>query len=210
MAELTIGSQDWIGDRRKRAVSWCQTLFDSSYDVVITDTETTGLLASKDSEIVEISIVDLMGNVKFDSLIRPQNPIPHDATKVHGIRNTHVENSPTYADVYDEITSIFNDASMVLVYNVEFDREMFIRGAKSYGLQEFRERCPGVFGRPPSHDRNWYCAMKIYSTWVGDWSNYRNDFKFQPLKGNHRAKGDCLAVIDRLKQVAQDTQMDLF
>ncbi|HHQ4784521.1 TPA: hypothetical protein ACSPZU_004090, partial [Aeromonas veronii] len=40
----------------------------------ILDTETTGL--DDQAEIVEISIIDQLGKVVFDSLVKPQKPIP--------------------------------------------------------------------------------------------------------------------------------------
>jgi len=45
-------------------------------------------------------------------------------------------------------------------------------------------------------------VMIPYSDWVGDWSDYWGNNRWQPLNGGHRALGDCLAVIDCLRAIA--------
>ncbi|MFE7358530.1 hypothetical protein ACFU8Q_36885 [Streptomyces sp. NPDC057543] len=39
-------------------------------------------------------------------------------------------------------------------------------------------------------------VMISYSDWVGDWSEYHGNNRWQPLQGGHRAAGDCRAVLD--------------
>src|SRR5690606_33823093 len=56
-------------------------------NVVILDTETTGLY---DAEIVEIAVIDLGGNILMNTLVRPKNPIPAEVTAIHGINNEMV------------------------------------------------------------------------------------------------------------------------
>jgi len=207
MNEVKKGSIEWRHERKIKAVEWTTRMFEDP-GVVVMDTETTGLLSNKEAEIVEIAIVSLYGTVLFDSLIKPKLPIPHYATKIHGISNRDVADKPTFGDVYEEIVDIFNSASMVLVYNKSFDTEMLLRGSELYGLTPFSTRCPTVIGRPDI-PTNWFCAMKIYATWVNDWNSYYDDFKFQPLNGGHRALGDCMATIDRLREITVDNQVEL-
>ncbi|MFE6365904.1 hypothetical protein ACFVP3_38810 [Streptomyces sp. NPDC057806] len=42
-------------------------------------------------------------------------------------------------------------------------------------------------------------VMIPYSDWVGDWSDYWGNNRWQPLNGGHRALGDCRAVLDCLR-----------
>jgi hypothetical protein len=56
----------------------------------------------------------------------------------------------------------------------------------------------------------WLDAMQIedvmipYSDWVGDWSEYHGNNRWQPLDGGHRAGEDCLAVLDCLRAMGRD------
>jgi DNA polymerase-3 subunit epsilon len=52
---------------------------------VILDTETTGL--ESNAEIIEIAIINIDEHILFNSLIKPENPVPADAFDVHGISN---------------------------------------------------------------------------------------------------------------------------
>lgn len=46
-------------------------------------------------------------------------------------------------------------------------------------------------------------VMIPYSDWVGDWSDYHGNNRWQPLQGGHRAAGDCRAVLDCLRAVGR-------
>ncbi|RPJ07014.1 MAG: 3'-5' exonuclease, partial [Deltaproteobacteria bacterium] len=52
------------------------------------DTETTGL--DDQAEIVEIAVLNSAGEPVFESLIRPQQPIPPRVITIHGITDTMV------------------------------------------------------------------------------------------------------------------------
>jgi DNA polymerase III epsilon subunit-like protein len=58
---------------------------------LILDTETTDLHAA---EIVEIAIIDRLGNVLFKSLIKPTFPISDEVIEIHGITNEAVKIRP--------------------------------------------------------------------------------------------------------------------
>jgi hypothetical protein len=44
-------------------------------------------------------------------------------------------------------------------------------------------------------------VMVPYSDWVGDWDDYWGNNRWQPLGGDHRALGDCRAVLRRLAEM---------
>lgn len=45
--------------------------------------------------------------------------------------------------------------------------------------------------------------MKVYSAFVGEWSDYHKSFKFQRLTGgDHTAIGDCKATLALLKKMS--------
>jgi hypothetical protein len=44
--------------------------------------------------------------------------------------------------------------------------------------------------------------MEQYAVFAGQWSEYHGSYTWQRLGGGHRAGGDCLAVADRLREIA--------
>lgn len=89
-------------------------------DTVVIDTETTGL--AKDSEIIELTILDKSGTVLFDSLIKPTKSIDPKAIEIHGITDEMVVNAPTFNDLAETIFRIMNGKNIV-AHNVNFDRK---------------------------------------------------------------------------------------
>ncbi len=96
---------------------------------IVFDTETTGIDAGGKDEIIQLSIVNGLGDVLFSSYIKPEHRRSWPkATEVNGISPAMVKNSPKFEDVYDEIQTIFDEAELVVGYNVEFDLK-FIEAA---------------------------------------------------------------------------------
>jgi hypothetical protein len=47
------------------------------------------------------------------------------------------------------------------------------------------------------------CAMDEYSHFIGEWSDYYNDYKWQKLpRATHNVIEDCLAVLKIIKEMA--------
>ena len=70
------------------------------------DTETTGL--GQRDEIVEIAILDPLGKMVIDTLVRPSKPIPQDAVAIHGITNAMVSAAPTWNSIWPEVATVKN------------------------------------------------------------------------------------------------------
>lgn len=155
---------------------------------VILDTETTGL----EGEIVEISIITVEGKTLLDTLIKPKEPIPADAIAIHGIDNEAVKNAPTFTEIYPEIKRIVEAASRVVIYNASFDEGRLRSDCWGNDLDTLRFKSE--------------CAMHTYAAWYGDYSTYHGSFRWQRLTGGHRALGDCLACLERIKRMADDTE----
>jgi DNA polymerase-3 subunit epsilon len=69
----------------------------SQKDWAILDTETTGLY---DAEIVKIAIINYLGEILLDTLIKPSILIPAEVTDIHGISDAMVADAPTFPEVY--------------------------------------------------------------------------------------------------------------
>lgn len=169
---------------------------------VVLDTETTGL--HERARIVELAVVAADGTVLMDTLVNPGEPIPADATAVHGITDEDVAGAPRFADLTVELTEVL-DYRRVLIYNEPYDR-----GRLLYELDlRYRRQWVSLVKHGPHEAATaWLEAMRLedvmipYSDWVGEWDDYHGNYRWQRLDGGHRAVGDCRAVLDLLRAMA--------
>lgn len=171
---------------RDHAISWARNLL-GRRNWVILDTETTGL--GPEAEIVQLGILAPSGQVLLDTLVRPLDPIPAGATAIHGITGAMVASAPRFSGVYEELSRLLT-GQLVVVYNAAYDRRI---------LQQTCRRAlrllPTAWG--------WACAMEQYAAFVGDWSDYHGNYRWQPLPGgDHTAIGDCKATLEVIKRMA--------
>ncbi|MEG3904814.1 3'-5' exonuclease [Microcoleus sp. B4-C5] len=87
---------------RVNAVLWAREQL-SQNDWVILDTETTGLVRA---EIVEIAIINHLGEMLLNTLIKPTVPIPAEAAYLHGISDAMVADAPSFPEVYPRIVEV--------------------------------------------------------------------------------------------------------
>lgn len=158
-------------------------------DFVLFDTETTGLGYA--ARIVSIAIINPAGETILDTKINPGEPIPADATAIHGITDEMAKDAPTFADVYPAIFAALNGKPWV-AYNISFDTGKLHYECQRAGLPMPKE------AKPPGGD-----VMHLYAVWYGEWSNYFQDYKRQRLPGgSHGALGDAVATLELLKEMA--------
>lgn len=167
-----------IGDRRwarLAAVAWAlETLANPA--TVFIDTETTGLDAT--AEIVDIGIIDASGDVLFETLVRPDQRIPTDATVIHGITNAMVAGAPRWKTVYPEIERILAGRSVV-VYNAAFDQRLVNQMNARHGF--------------PRRNDGWACAMQRYGEWAGEWNAKYGNYRWHKLDTALRTFGHPVA-----------------
>jgi len=158
-------------------------------DVVILDTETTGLYG----EICEISVIDRHGNVLFDSLVKPVEPIPGEATFIHGITNEMVEGAPSWPEVWKKLYGVIKD-KLILIYNSEFDvrlmEESFDPHEEEIEIEDLKEQV---------WELQTQCVMKTYAQLVGSqrWLKLTDACGYAT---EHRALSDCKATLDVIKK----------
>lgn len=93
-----------------------------SKNFVIVDLETTGLSPYKHA-ITEIAAVRFDGTEiigEFQSLINPERHIPSFITKLTGISNDMVENSPTILEILPDFLDFLGD-DIFVAHNARFD-----------------------------------------------------------------------------------------
>lgn len=91
-------------------------------DFIAFDLETTGLDPAND-EIIEIGIARFRdGEIvdKFNSLVKPSQPIPSDITHLTGIHPEDVEDAPALAALKPALGEFFGDLPLV-AHNAQFD-----------------------------------------------------------------------------------------
>lgn len=183
--ELNI-SNDPV-EARENAITVAKELIKS--DPIIIDTETTGLKG--DDEIVEISVVDIKGNVLCDTLIKPIKPIPTEAERIHGISNEEVKNSPTFDQVWEEGLGELFATRPVCIYNSNFDLRMLRQTLGKYNLK---------LGKISS-----ICVMKLYADFEGTWDSRFGNFKWHSLET--AADHIKITVSNQLHRALTDAQV---
>ncbi|AKJ64299.1 PolC-type DNA polymerase III [Kiritimatiella glycovorans] len=91
-------------------------------DFIAFDLETTGIRPS-DSHIVELAAVLFLNGEpaeRFVSLIRPEVPIPAEATRIHGIDDAMVESAPPIHERLAPLAEFCGDYPLV-AHNAPFD-----------------------------------------------------------------------------------------
>lgn len=115
-------------------------------DVIILDTETTGLLkpipTKIDSQpfITEFYGARLSPDFKMvselDVLIKPPIPISEEITKITGIDDDLVADAPTFFEVYDRLYDFFEGVRYVVGQNIMFDLEMINKELFRHNLEK--------------------------------------------------------------------------
>lgn len=163
-------------------------------DVVVLDTETTGL--GRDAEICQIAIIDLTGAELLNTLVKPRRPIPRDASAIHRITDAMVVNAPTFAQIAVELRGILSGMTCV-IYNASYDTRL---------LEQSAAAC-GIAYEIPIFGADYTCAMEEYAAWYGEWSEWHGNYRFQKLPGgDHSALGDALACLNLLRTMAADAR----
>jgi DNA polymerase III epsilon subunit-like protein len=154
---------------------------------VYLDTETTGL--EKTDEVVEITILDPEGQVLLNSLVRPSQPIPAGAERIHGISNEMVQKAPAWPILWQQIRPLLIGKTIV-AYNSDYDHRL---------LQQSHAR----YKQPWRDSLKFFDLLKLYSQFRGEWDANRRSWRYFsldaagkacgiPLPNAHRATADTL------------------
>jgi DNA polymerase III subunit epsilon len=179
--------QMWSQDRDS-SITWARSFLQENKDALILDTETTGL--DWDDEIVQVCVINSLGDVLLNTLVNPVRLIPAEVTAIHGITNEMVKDAPMWLGVYWRLREI-TEGKIIATYNLDFDYRMIEQSGRRFdGLP--------VLGVKRSH-----CAMRKYAAYYGEWNDYFGSYKWQKLEGgDHSALGDCLATLELIKRMA--------
>ncbi len=178
------------------AAQWARDLLAGEF--LILDTETTGLTSVHD-EIVQIAVISQAGDVLLDTYVQPQRPERLtrrtddgvSASDINGITPELLVKAPTWPEVYARLIEIIT-GKQVIIYNAAFDEAMIAGDCKRHGIA------------PAELDAT--CAMEMYAQFVGDYSFYWGNYRWQPLAGGHTALADCRACLDVIRKMAKEAE----
>ena len=188
----------------KNSVQNWNTLLDRE-DVLILDTETTGF--KSDSEVLQVSAIDTLGQTRFDEYVLPNKPIPREAAKIHGLTESKLKefNARPWAEYHDRFTELTTrTATFVLVYNLDFDTRLI--------RQTCEMQSPPVYFVPYKGR----CIMKEYAAhrrvpnqWGSwKWHKLANAAKYERATNQpdiHNSLNDCEIVLDLMRKVANQS-----
>lgn len=175
-----------------------------SQNFIVLDTETTGL--GYGSEIVEIAIIDHLGNSLLNTRIRPVYSIPDDAAAVHGITDRDVLDAPLWTAIRGAIRGILTERD-VIIYNAKYDVKML---RSSDAVHQIKEAID-LFHEPWDIAR-YHCAMLAYAEYLGDWNDYHRSWRWHkltsamhqqslPFRDAHSALGDCQMTLSLMNHI---------
>lgn len=152
------------------------------------DTETTGLKST--DEIIEIAVVDDDGRVIYESLVRPSQPIPAEASAIHGITNEDVQKARTWPVIWPTVrTNLI--CCEIGIYNADFDMRMMEQSHSRYRLP-WREK---ESFKP-------FDIMKLYALFKGEWDSFRKSYRYHSLD---KAGKECNISIPNAHRAVADT-----
>lgn len=189
--------------RRADAVGWAKQIIQSGNNVVYLDTETTGSDPIHD-EPVSIAIIDHTGQRLLNRRIKPTVPIHPEAEAVHGISDKMVENSPSFADIIDDLNRVLR-GKLVVIYNQAFDENIMLKTAERQGVTLDWHRAS--------------CAQTAFARFFGHYSAYYKKFipkKLSeacdvldvPVVDAHDALADAVMTYELVKALARQTVPD--
>ena len=128
---------------------WQMTCRDAAHlltlNPLFVDTETSGLDA--DAEIIEVAVLALDGTVLLDTLVKPVDVVPAQATAVHGLVDADLVDAPAWPDIAPTLAELIQ-GRVLIAHNASFDLRMLEQSSRRYGLAT------------PNGDR-WVCTMEM-------------------------------------------------
>ncbi|HCX88367.1 MAG TPA: DNA polymerase III subunit epsilon [Gammaproteobacteria bacterium] len=93
-------------------------------NLIVLDTETTGLDAAQGHRVIELGCVLLSHrkhtDMRFHTYLNPKHPIDPEAQEVHGITENFLEGKPSFPEMMDKFLDFVRGSELV-IHNAPFD-----------------------------------------------------------------------------------------
>jgi len=165
--------------------------------MLVTDTETTGLLAPSAAAlfaqpyVTQIYVAKVNSKFEiyeeFETLVKPKIPIPEFITKITGISDETVKDAPSFIEIYDELYDFFLDEDEILGQNIPFDMEVIQHELERHGMQ-YKFPWPRTFNDTVEK------SFPIFNKRLKLGQLYEHCYGHQ-FQGAHTAKADAQATI---------------
>lgn len=106
------------------------------------DTETTGLKPADGHRIVEIGVLEMIGN-RFQCYINPERDIDPIAESVHGLSLDFLQGKPKFVEIADAFLDFVGNDELI-IHNAPFDIGFLDHELKLIGKQSIRDICPSI------------------------------------------------------------------
>lgn len=177
-------------------------------NIVIFDTETTGLLKPVNSDLaMQPKIIEFYGvriNEEFEileevnELISPEEEVSREITRITGITNDMVKDKGSFETVADKISGLFEDCDIAVAHNIAFDNGMLDVDYKRLGL----ERPKAKIDLCTVEETMGIAGFRLSLTNL-HWRLFQQQFNA------HRAKDDVFALVRCFHKLTEDKVIDL-
>jgi len=100
------------------------------------DVETTGL-SPRAARVCEVAAINFCGADRLGTLselVNPGMPIPPEVSRIHGITDTMVKDSPSFGGVAPRLLALLEN-SVIVAHNAEFDLKFLQAECERVGLR---------------------------------------------------------------------------
>ncbi|HBC0335707.1 TPA: 3'-5' exonuclease [Salmonella enterica subsp. enterica serovar Napoli] len=155
-AGVRLGLQARMKSERGKAARLAYTWL--SQDPVFLDTETTGLDAG--AQALEIGLVNVSGDLIYETRLKPTVSIDPAAAAVHGISEAMLADAPAWPDIAQQLQHHIGRRALV-IFNAEFDTRILKQTAAAH-----------------NDHASWldsltvYCAMRLAAGYYGPTNRY--------------------------------------
>lgn len=180
---------------KQKASEWARQRLEDPTTVII-DTESTGILnKDPDTEICQVSVINVEGKPLVSLMVKPNKPMCEEVINIHKITNEQVAKQPTFPQIA-KVLSFILESKHVVCYNSAFDVKLLWTLYKKYNLP-----VPKVSGVS--------CAMEKYSEFKMEWNEKKDGFKWHKLPKlaageAHDSLVDCMSTLKLLQLMAGD------
>lgn len=122
-----LGLQARMKSERGKAARLAYTWL--SQDPVFLDTETTGLDAG--AQALEIGLVNVSGDLIYETRLKPTVSIDPAAAAVHGISEAMLADAPAWPDIAQQLQHHIDQRPLV-IFNAEFDTRILKQTAEAH------------------------------------------------------------------------------